>query len=434
MYNEVTPTYEEKTALEVARIGFMAACPFYAHLFYSITKEVITKDVPTAATDGKNIFLNPTYMASLKPGEAVFVYAHEMSHIIAHHCQRMKHYGREKTLGGKKFDPATWNKVTDYVINAQLMDEGVGMMNSSWLYDPGTSPDELPEAVYQRHYKKPPPPAPGAGPQGQGKGQPGSSQGQTYGGSGKAPRGSKGDKAADAQGGSFDSLLEPAVDPVTGKEDLPDEAEFREAIARAISAAKAIGTVPGRIQRLVDEILEPKVDWREHVRMILTGHVGSRHETWNKPNRRRLVTNPIIILPGRRGHGAETVVVAVDNSGSISEKELSAAFAEISGVMADVKPKRVVLIWCDAQIQQVDEAQSLDELAEIRVKGAPGGGGTNFNPPFEWCRDHDVQPCTFIYITDGYGDFPRVKPAYPVVWAMTTTKDAPWGDVVRIEL
>jgi predicted metal-dependent peptidase len=140
------------------------------------------------------------------------------------------------------------------------------------------------------------------------------------------------------------------------------------------------------------------------------------------------------VLPGRRGFGAHNVAVAIDTSGSIGEKQLSAFFAEVGGVLQDVHPRKIYLIWCDAMVHRVDECSSLDELAHIRAQGAPGGGGTSFIPPFEWLADNDVRPECMIYLTDMYGDFPKEAPAYPVIWCAITDADAPWGEVVRIKV
>lgn len=428
------PTSEQERALRVARVSFSAACPFYAHLFFSEMEEVITTDVPMAATDGRRVYINPVYIQTLKPAEATFVYAHEMDHFVKRHPQRMKKYARDGEVRGIPFDDDQFNVEADYVINSGLMEDGIGLCNPAWLYDPDVTGDELVEDVYARHYKKKPSGGSGNGPGPCPPGGKGGAKGKTLGESGKAPKGAKQDPNAAQNGGGFDGLMEPQTDPVTGKEDVPDESEFKEAIARAASAAKAMGKYPERLKRLVEEILKPQVTWMDHIRMVLTGHMGARHETWNRPNRRRLVLNPLVIMPGRRGFGAEHVAVAIDTSGSIGDKELAAFFAEVGGVLSDIRPKKITVMFCDAAVQRVDEVSNLEELADVRVKGAPGGGGTSFIPPFEYLAKEGIVPETLIYITDMYGSFPSKPPAYPVVWCAITDVAAPWGEVVRIKV
>lgn len=407
---KVTATPSQQRALEVAHVGLSTASPFFAHLFYSEMKEYLTDGVPTAATDGKHIFINPKYFEERKPPERIFILAHEVLHWVYRHAQRMAVYRREGKVRDTDWDQRAFNVAADYQINALLINEGIGLFNPSWLFHPSISGEMLTEDVYEYIWQKP----------------------LETGRSGTP--GLARDKTADAQGGAFDEVLEPYVDPATGQPDVPSEAEFKEALVRAATAAKAMGKLPASLQRLVEEIVEPQVDWREHIRQLMMGHVGSRRESWERLNRRRLVLNPLVFMPGKRGYGCETVAVVIDNSGSIGERELSAFFGEVSGIVNDIKPKRVILIWCDARVQQVDEARSLDELCAIRAKGSPGGGGTSFIPPFEWLEENHIKPETLVYLTDGYGQWPE-QANFPVVWAINNEHvDAPWGEVVRFEV
>jgi predicted metal-dependent peptidase len=424
-FTEIVPTPDQVRKLEIARVGMMTACHFYSHFFYSQCREVFTRDVPTAATDGRHIFINPDYIDTLKPGEAIFVYAHEVVHAVERHPARGKHYEQQGTVMGKPFVHQFANVCADYVINAGLIEDGVGQMNPEWLYAADVSADEVWEKVYERKWQDPPPQ-----PNNGGQGNP-----STYRSSDKAPKGAKGDAQAAKQGGAFDELLDPPVDPVTGKVDLPSDTEYKEAIAAAAAAAKAMGKLPTRIARMVEDILEPQIQWRDKIRLTITGMIGRRKETWNRPDRRKLILNPIIMMPGRTGHGADTVAVVVDTSGSIyaDPKALGAFFGEMRGILADVKPKTVILIECDAQIRRVAEANSLDELEVARKRGVRGGGGTSFVPPFEYLEKEGIKPDALIYLTDLQGQMPDKAPLYPVVWASIEKGTAPFGETVYIK-
>jgi hypothetical protein len=341
----------------------------------------------------------------------------------------MKTYNKNNECEGKPWDLQLYNSCADYVVNAGLVEAGVGMMNPDWLWADDVDGNALREEVYARKWQQKPP--------GQGGGS-GAGGANTYRDSGKAPKGAKGDPTA-AQHGQ-DQVLEPETDPVTGREDLPSDMEFKEAVARAAAAAKAMGNMPESLMRRVEEILQPQVDWREHLRMLVTGRVGARSETWNTPNRRYAVLSfdngqggrSGLYLPGRRGHGCDTVVVACDTSGSITPKELDAYMAEVGGVLQDVRPKRVVLMSCDARVHQVEEASTLDELQVIHGAGLKGGGGTSFIPVFDKIDELGLRPDALIYCTDMYGSFPDNAPAYPTIWAKTSDVPAPFGDEVRI--
>jgi predicted metal-dependent peptidase len=446
---EAKLTSQQARQLEIARVAFMQEAPFYAHLYFSLSQEVITRDVPTAATDGKRIFLNPDYVCPLPVGKQIFVLAHEMSHLVCRHAQRFRHYVKTGTLRGKPAIQEWMNVCADYVINADILASiSRAQIDPGWLYDPSISGDELWEDVYERTLKVIPPPPKGTasggqprqGPSGGHGGQSSPSQHalpdtRQFKDTGKALRNAKIDDKADqhAQPGRFDDILEPETDPVTGEPDVADENEFLEAVARAAAVAKARGKMPASMQRLVDELLTPQVDWKDHIRLLMTGKIGARGENWKRPNRRRLALNPIVVLPGRKGYGCELVVVGVDTSGSIGEHELTTFFSEVGGILNDVKPRKILVIGCDAQVSQVDEVSTLDEFEGLRQKGIKGGGGTRFEPVFDYIREHDLRPETMVYLTDLYGSFPDEPPSYPVVWAATTDEAVPWGDVVRIK-
>jgi predicted metal-dependent peptidase len=447
-------TYAQEQAMVAARVAFMRYCPFFCHYYSAVLVEYPTLDLPTLATDGKRVFVNPDYMLTLGPAEMAFALAHEVYHCVRNHPQRSRSYRLDGKIKGCPYDHTLFNIAEDYTINADLVDNHIGAIHPSWLYDRDIKADELPEDVYVRLYNNRPPP------QGQGQQpQPGGSGGQpgpSGGGQGQQPsqppspvnpsrndpgqnktyrdiqKSTRHDKAAEEAGGAFDDTFEPFTD-VNGKEDIPSGMEFKEAVARAAAAAKAMGNMPGSLQRVVDEILEPQVLWREHLRMLIAGKIGARKEDWARPNRRRLVLNPIVILPGKRGYGSNLVVCVVDNSGSVSNDEMKVFFSEMTGILDDCKPKRVMVIWCDAAVRQVDEASTLDELQDIRVAGAKGGGGTSFIPPFKYLDEENIEPDTLIYLTDMLGPFPE-QPVYPVVWCATTDKKAPFGETVRIKV
>lgn len=433
-FKPCTLTPAQTRAMEVARVTFMDTCPFFAQVYFSIGEEIFTKDFPTACTDGKRIWINPDYFCQFKPLEQVFILAHEVDHMVCSHPTRMKNYARQDHIRNKPVDPMFANVCMDLVINARLVTSKVGAVNPDWLFDPKITGEELWEDVYEQRYTtppSPPPPPPGGGGvcnnpgSNSGSNQPQPQQ-PTAGGSNKTLRGAKGDPTAAKQGGQFDQVLEPA-------DDLPDEHEFKEAVARAAGLAKAMGKMPANYQRIVDEILDPQIDWREHIRLVMTGKIGHNNETWAKPNRRRMATNPLVIIPGKRGYGCETVVVGVDTSGSIGDAELAVFLTEVGGILNAVRPQRIVVIGCDADVSQVDEVHSLDEFQLLRSKGIKGGGGTDFRPVFEYVREHDLRPETLVYLTDLAGVFPDTKPGYPVVWAATTNDPVPFGDVVRIK-
>ena len=72
----------------------------------------------TATTDGKNIYVDPNYFASLSENDRLFLIAHETMHIKFMHMYRLV------DKDGKKRDLDLWNTATDAIINANLERDG----------------------------------------------------------------------------------------------------------------------------------------------------------------------------------------------------------------------------------------------------------------------------------------------------------------------
>jgi predicted metal-dependent peptidase len=173
------------------------------------------------------------------------------------------------------------------------------------------------------------------------------------------------------------------------------------------------------------------VDWREQIRALFSRRVGSGAWDWAKPDRRLIVRD--IYAPGRSGHGVGTVVVGVDTSGSISQNDLAMFAAEMAGILEDCRPKRVVAIMCDAQVQDTQEMDEAGDVADWGQRGLKGGGGTSFIPVFEWIAEEGIEPDALVYLTDGLGAFPHEAPSYPVIWGnIYPDSKYPFGDVVQI--
>src|SRR5690606_32240155 len=109
-------------------------------------------------------------------------------------------------------------------------------------------------------------------------------------------------------------------------------AEMKRAVQSAVNAAKAQGGLPAALERFVDKLLNPVVPWAEKLRHAVTKAVGRDSYTWSKPHRRRLITQKVV-LPSYTGFGAGVVVVAVDTSGSIDQKELTRFLSELNDIL-----------------------------------------------------------------------------------------------------
>ena len=195
-----------------------------------------------------------------------------------------------------------------------------------------------------------------------------------------------------------------------------EELDWKGAVAVAATNAKKAGKLSLEVEQLITEILDPKVPWQQLLYTWMTTPKGS-YVTWERPNRHYLPHG--IYLPGKRKRVTGSFVLVYDVSGSMSDQAITESLAEVRYIINEIHPKRVILIQHDAEITDVQEYESGEELpTEIELHGR---GGTDFNPVFEYVNDLDEIPDAVIFFTDGYGPHPEYSPEYPVLWVMVET-------------
>ena len=339
----------------------------------------IDNSVPTAATNGKRVLFNEEFCNGLSDEELKFLVAHECMHPMLEHNFRR----------GER-DAYKWNQAADYVINKLLTDEGIGKMPEQGLLDDtiyknggGTS-----DGIFNL--------LPDTPEDGQGNG----GQGQPL------------DSCEDGQGS-------PA-------EVSQQQAEWKVKVAQAAQSAKMMGKMSAGLERLVDEILKPKVDWRDVLQRFVV-KCRSDQRSWARPNRRFLSQG--LYLPSVSGESLGEIAFAVDCSGSIGQDEINQFASEITTVWQDQRPTKVHVIYFDSEVSHYDEFEQDDEP----VVKPHGGGGTAFSPVFRYMADKGIEPVACIFLTDLCCDDFGDAPDYPVLWVSTHDDKAPFGEVVMME-
>ena len=400
------------------RTAMLLHTPFFASLLFDImdTKVGKFRGIDTAGTNGKTIWFDEDFLASLELPEAVFLCCHEIGHAMWEHMDRGRKW-MELGFDGKPFDRGMYNVAADYVINDMLVKSQIGRMPKGGLINPKFTGDMLVEDVYRELMKQQPPPPPQGG--GGGSGEPKDSEQPPEGSSSGVPssEGSGGKQPMDTH------VYEPAK---------VAEAEMKRAIATAVHQAKAMGKMPSELERWVEETLRPQVNWKERLRLLVTRTVSRESTTWSSPHRRRLVSQNVY-LPSYTGFGAGEIVCVTDTSGSMGSREFDASWAEFSDIIMNCKPERLWLMACDAHVHNVHELPSYHDVYQQRPE-MRGGGGTSFVPAFEKVEELHISPVLMIYFTDGYGTFPDEPPPYPVIWVMTTDVEPPFGETVKVEM
>ena len=151
------------------------------------------------------------------------------------------------------------------------------------------------------------------------------------------------------------------------------------------------------------------------VRVAVGAHQSNRHTK----SRER---------PGTKIKRYHSLAIAIDTSGSIQEKTLEIFFHEIDSIWRG--GSRVHVVLCDAAVHG-----SFEWKGRVPVE-LGGGGGTAFDPVFRWVHENRrlrIDGC--IYLSDGEGPMPEVKPPCPLLWVLTTNAQGlPFGPSIRIDI
>lgn len=357
--------------LAKAKTSLILEHPFIGTIALNM-QYIVTTDVPTAATNGKYIKFNPDFIDPLCDEQLKFLVAHECFHPMFEHNYRR----------GSR-NPGKWNRAADYVINHHLSEEKIGKSIPGGCLDAN---------IYN------------------------AGNGTSDGIYNILP-----DEPDDGGGEAYDDCEDGGQ---TDAENAQAQAEMRVQVAQAAQAAKMMGKLSANMQRLVGEILQPKVNWADVLRQFMQ-KISAGGRSYERPNRRFLHQG--IYLPGPSGTTMGPLVFAVDCSGSITAEQISQAAGEITAVFEDFAPAALHVVYFDSEVCHYD-VFTRDEEPVIKPHG---GGGTAFSPVFRHIEAQDIEPCACIFLTDLYCSDFGPEPDYPVLWVSDGEQTAPFGEVVK---
>lgn len=355
--------------------------PFFATLAL-FARFIPSQTCLTAATDGKDVFFNETYLRSLPTPQQDGLLLHEVLHAALMHVLRR----------GVR-EPERWNVAADIVVNGMIAAQDIFELPDGGLRDSKLEHLSV-EEVYELLLKA---------------GKPCTCPNLDL----LEP----GNHSADQSGDSLSQAQKAAL-----------EAHWRNALQQATVVTRTVnqGTMPVGFDRELGTLSHAQLDWRSYLWRYLV-----QTPTDFSGFDRRFVGRGLY-LETLQGESVQ-VYVAVDTSGSIDAEQLRMFLSEVSGILNSYPHLLCQLYYVDA------EAYGPYALDSERPLPAPqGGGGTNFIPFFEkvneqWDRQAQA---VCVYLTDGYGSFPADAPELSVLWVVTPggleLEQFPFGESVRL--
>ena len=353
----------------VARVGLLLRHPFFGNMATRLKIQSCDDWCPTAATDGRNLYYNTQFFNTLTEKQIEFVIAHEILHCAFDHLDR-----REDR------DPQLHNIACDYLVNNLLVREKIGEkvtqipIYQDYKYE-GWSSEQVYDDLFNNCSK--------IDLEKLGElldehidwGEDGNAEGdsKSKGGQKKGP-------------------------PKYSKEELRKiKEEIKEGMMAAAQAAGA-GNVPGEIERMIKELTEPKMNWREILRQQIQATIRNDY-TFSRPSRKGWHTS--VILPGMNFDQQIDCAIGIDMSGSIGDSQAKVFLSEVKGIMDEFKEYNLK-IWCfDTKVYNEQDYNSTDgeDILDYEIMG---GGGTEFMCNWDYMKENDIVPKKFIMFTDGY--------------------------------
>lgn len=345
----------------------------------SIGDVKFTDQIPTAATNGRDVYYNPDFIATMDDKELTFVVLHEALHKVFQHMILWRKLWKE--------NPMLANVAADYIVNGTIVQADpnsvVTTMPDMALHDTkyyGMTTRQVFDLLKQQG-------------QGQGKGQ-----GQ----------------------GNGETLDHHDWD---GAEELTEQEvkEVQKQIDQALRQGEIIrGKMSGNRSRAVEELLEPKIDWREQMRDFVTSVCKNKDKSsWRRPSRRFIGQN--IYMPSLIGEAVGKLVIAIDTSGSIGQQELTEFLTEVKSICDEVSPEAVELLYWDSSVAAHETYRQGDYEAMISMTKPAGGGGTTVGCVNQYIKDKLLSPEAVVILTDGYVESDWGGSwTHPTLWAITT--------------
>lgn len=381
--------------LRKAKANLVLDHPFFGSLALKLNY-VATDQVKHMHVDGVNLFFNPENIGELNERQLVGGVAQNVMHCALGHVTRRGERDQKK-----------WDRACDHVVNIILSE-------CKDLELPPESPCDMQykgmtaEVVYNKLEDE------DDDKDGDGEGPP------NFSGINDAPtEGSSKDDPSNGQGKTTQQ----------SSKELDDD--WKISAAQAAKAAKMQGNLPGGIQELMNDILAPKIEWKEVLRRFLTKTDKSDY-TWSKGNRRYISQG--LYLPSAWSEAMGEIVIVLDDSCSVSNDEIKQFQGEINAILDDCPPSKLTVLMCNTRVHRSDEYEPSDLPLKLKVRGS---GGTNFEPAFDWVQENmSTPPECLVYLTDGYANTDFPEPDYPTLWIRTDrgSPEPEFGESVFLEI
>jgi len=367
-----------------AKIQLQKSSPFFAHLVMNL-KISETDELPTMGVNAHgDMKYNPEFVKGLSDEVIKGVLAHEVMHVALLHLVRL----------GKK-DLQLWNIATDTAINYILLKDGLQLPKEGIIPDIYDKSIKFPvqgggdikiedldtktaNEIYEEIWNQLPK---------------------------RDCKGGSGDGQCGIEANGFDKHGYGDDENMTDAEKSALEKEWRGRLVDAATAARAKGNLPSSVGRLVDDLLNPKLNWKSLLYQFITKDIIYNY-TMAKPGRKSYATG--VYMPTPLKENLE-ITVTVDTSGSIQREEYQEFISEVGGIAKAFRQINMTLLFWDTSVAKEMKITggNVQELIDMEI---PGGGGTHISCLGDYYKGRQA-PQLMVHLTDGYTESSPTLPS-----------------------
>ena len=365
---------EAREKLITARVALLIHHPFFGNLATRLTLINADDWLTTAATNGRNFYYNSKFVNALDTKELEFLVGHEVLHVV------YDHIGRREDRNAKLS-----NIAADFAVNGDLVKHRIGRMITKV------------DCLYDEKYL-------------------GWSYEQIY-----------DDLLENSSEMDIDDYLDQMLDEHLKDENMSEAErqqirdEFREAVLSAAKTETDASKIPEGVRKMIEDLTEPKMNWKQMLPQTLQSAFKSDY-TWMRASRRGWHMDAI--LPGSDREKEIDIALIMDASGSCVSM-LQDFLSEVKGIMEQFQSFRIHLLTFDTKVynHQVFTPDNMHDILDYEVMG---GGGTLFEPVYDYLKENDILPEKLVWLTDGmpcntWGD----ENYCDTLWIIHSTKIVP---------
>ncbi len=404
-----------------ARTQLLLDKPFLGNLVLRLPLVAADNWCKTSATDAKNLYYNPAFVATLDSEQTKFVLIHEALHCALNHFSRR---GRRKKH--------IWDLACDFAINPLIVKEGFAPPIEApilFQYEGKTAEEIYPmiddsimdtEPMDQHLYDEN---ANDDSTSATGQAEDANSSPDARPNSNSANNSAHTDGEQPQQDnnatGNSTAQLAPKPNALSHQEIEQLSIKWQKDLASSAVVARQAGQLSPIMEKIVDFYLQPQVNWTQLLAHYLNNFARDDF-SYYRPKKRHNA-----LLPMLKSSSID-IVIAVDTSGSITQEEVDEFITEINTIKSNLRAN-LTLLACDEQLSD-NSPMHYAPWDELQFPESLGGGrGTNFTPVFNYIDALDTIPSCVVYFTDANGVFPEREPEYPVLWLVKGSTQIPWG-------